>query len=225
MARRAEMAYLQPALQPCHPGRVGGRIVGGEICTEVYVEIDTVWPVTGLNQLTVAMAIEVLTLVQCAGTAGHRYSQCNNLSHRRLPEGPTPTGLALFQPHLCRTTPRGCRPGGPAWPCPGCRPGTIWRDGDPESFRKVRPRERVRWHIHVQSRERSGKFAALGRGEFPAPKELVPPLGNKLPVRWIEKAGMTPSRCRPKCPEGFGALLGNRTAHGRTALGRTTRAP
>ena len=124
------MAYLQPALQPCHPGRVGGRIVGGEICTEVYVEIDTVRPVTGLNQLTVAMAIEVLTLVQCAGTAGHRYSQCNNLSHRRLPEGPTPTGLALFQPHLCRTTPPGMPARGSGLALPGMPAGNYlagWR--------------------------------------------------------------------------------------------------
>ncbi len=70
MARGTEMALLEPALQPCHPGRIGGRIIRWEICGEDYIEVNPVPVVKGLNQLTIAMAIEVLTVVHCLVHAG-----------------------------------------------------------------------------------------------------------------------------------------------------------
>jgi hypothetical protein len=88
MAPGAELALLEPGLQPGHPGRIGSRVIRREIRGEGYIEVNPVWMVKGLNQPAIAMPIEVLTLVYSlvqAGASGYQDGQYKHHSHSRLP--------------------------------------------------------------------------------------------------------------------------------------------
>lgn len=88
MTGSAETTLLEPAIEPCHTGLIGGRIIRWEIRGEDDIEVNSVWMVKGLHQPTIAMAIEVLTLVHRpvqAGTTACQDYQQKHLSHSPLP--------------------------------------------------------------------------------------------------------------------------------------------